>query len=92
MLPPQRSVEADVNEDRALMRFELIEALLRVAITMRDNEGQDEVSPAEKVRRPAQVCTWYTFCQVACSVACIAPFLCVRHFTFLKKRRLRHLV
>ena len=46
----QRSADADVNEDRALMRFELIEALIRVAITMRDNEGQDEMSPAEKVR------------------------------------------
>lgn len=39
-----------MNEDRALMRFELMEALIRVAITMRDNEGQDEMSPAEKVR------------------------------------------
>lgn len=46
----QRSAEATVNEDRALMRFELLEALLRVAITMRDNEGQEEMSPAEKVR------------------------------------------
>lgn len=39
-----------MNEDRALMRFELLEALLRVAITVRDNEGQEELSPAEKVR------------------------------------------
>lgn len=46
----QRSAEADVNEDRALMRFELMEALIRVAVTMRDNEGQDDMSPAEKVR------------------------------------------
>lgn len=45
----QRSAEADVNEDRALMRFELIEALLRVAVTMRDNEGEEEISPADKV-------------------------------------------
>lgn len=49
--PQQRSAEATVNEDRALMRFELLEALLRVAITMRDNESQDEMSPAEKVRQ-----------------------------------------
>lgn len=48
-LYPQGTVEADVNEDRALMRFEFIEALLRVAITMRDNEGEEEISPAEKV-------------------------------------------
>lgn len=46
----QRSAEATVNEDRALMRFELLEALLRVAITMRDNEGQEEMSPADKAR------------------------------------------
>lgn len=46
----QRSAEATVNEDRALMRFELLEALLRVAITMRDNENQEEISPAKKVR------------------------------------------
>lgn len=38
-----------MNEDRALMRFELIEALLRMAITMRDNSGEDEIAPAEKV-------------------------------------------
>eukprot|EP00752_Nemacystus_decipiens_P001778 g1718.t2 len=44
----KRSAEASVNEDRALMRFELLEALLRVAITMRDNENQD-ISPAEKM-------------------------------------------
>lgn len=31
------------------MRFELLEALLRVAITMRDNENQEDISPAEKV-------------------------------------------
>lgn len=30
------------------MRFELLEALLRVAITMRDNESEEEISPAEK--------------------------------------------
>ncbi|CBJ27259.1 flagellar associated protein [Ectocarpus siliculosus] len=46
----KRSAEATVNEDRALMRFELLEALLRVAITVRDNEGQEELSPAEKMR------------------------------------------
>ncbi|CAM9275025.1 unnamed protein product [Scytosiphon promiscuus] len=45
----KRSAEATVNEDRALMRFELLEALLRVALTMRDNEGQEEMSPAEKM-------------------------------------------
>lgn len=45
------------------MRFELLEALLRVAITMRDNEGQEALSPAEKVsegfalRRAA--CRWW---------------------------------
>lgn len=36
------------------MRFELIEALLRIAITMRDNEGQDNLSPADKVRHSRQ--------------------------------------
>ncbi|CAB1121297.1 unnamed protein product [Ectocarpus sp. CCAP 1310/34] len=46
----KRSAEATVNEDRALMRFELLEALLRVAIIVRDNEGQEELSPAEKMR------------------------------------------
>lgn len=43
-----------MNEDRALMRFELIEALLRIAITTRDNEGQYDVSPADKVRQSLQ--------------------------------------
>lgn len=46
----QGSAEADVNEDRALMRFEFIEALLRVAITMRNTSENDDPSPAEKVR------------------------------------------
>lgn len=46
----QGSADADVNEDRALMRFEMLEAFLRMAITMRDNEGQFDTSPAEKVR------------------------------------------
>eukprot|EP00903_Cladosiphon_okamuranus_P005365 g5358.t2 len=45
----KRSAEATVNEDRALMRFELLEALLRVAITIRDNEGQGEIPPAVKM-------------------------------------------
>lgn len=53
----QRSAEADVNEDRALMRFEFIEALLRVAITMRDNDGEGEVAPAEKVNTALDIAT-----------------------------------
>ncbi len=59
----QRSEEATVNEDRALMRFELLEALLRVAVTMRDNEGQEEISPADKVGTNATMCSIWTFCQ-----------------------------
>lgn len=55
----QRSAEATVNEDRALMRFELLEALLRVAITMRDNEGEEEMSPADKAR-PSDVYACHT--------------------------------
>ncbi|CAM9278761.1 unnamed protein product [Discosporangium mesarthrocarpum] len=44
----KRSAEAEVNEDRALMRFELMEALLRVAVQKFEEEEQ---TPAEKVRR-----------------------------------------
>lgn len=40
------------------MRFELMEALIRVAVTMRDNEGQDDMSPAEKVR-PSAFSVWF---------------------------------
>lgn len=39
------------------MRFELLEALLRVAITVRDNEGQEELSPAVKVRFECNLAT-----------------------------------
>lgn len=50
------------------MRFELLEALLRVVITMRDNANQEDISPAEKVRALVLVQIVHSFCQILARV------------------------
>lgn len=85
-----------MNEDRALMRFELMEALLRVAITMRDNDRQDELSPAEKVVPTSKFvalqelsCKTSTVFFTAPSVLCARPMACLRNTSAIGPRQAR---